>query len=116
VRVPDADVVLAGDLVENGAVPYFGDGFPLDWPTTADGLLALVGERTVVVPGHGDHAGRAFVEASLDGFRAVADAARRVHAGEATLEEAATLVPWPAERVVEPINRAVAQLRGELQT
>src|SRR5215218_608664 len=51
VRVPDADVLCAGDLLENGAVPFFGDGFPMDWPATAEGLLALVGPSTVVVPG-----------------------------------------------------------------
>ena len=30
-----AGVLFAGDLVENGAVPWFGDGYPLDWPETA---------------------------------------------------------------------------------
>ena len=114
VRVADADVVCAGDLLENGATPYFGDGFPMDWPATVEALLALVGPSTVVVPGHGDHAGRAFVESSLDGFRAVAAAARRVHAGEVTLEDAVALVPYPAETALEPLERAVAQLRGEL--
>ena len=29
---PETDVVWAGDLVENGEVPFFGDGYPLDWP------------------------------------------------------------------------------------
>ena len=33
VRVPDADVLLAGDLVEESAPPSYGpDCFPLDWP------------------------------------------------------------------------------------
>jgi glyoxylase-like metal-dependent hydrolase (beta-lactamase superfamily II) len=113
-RIPDADVLLAGDLLENGATPYFGDGFPMDWPATADALLALVGPATVVVPGHGDHAGRAFVEASIEGFRAVAVVAGRVHAGEVTIEDAVALVPYPAATALEPLRRAVAQLRGEL--
>ena len=113
-RVEDADVLCAGDLLENGAAPFFGDGFPMDWPATAEALLALTGERTVVVPGHGDHDGRAFVESSLVGFRAVADAALRVHAGELTVEEALSLVPYTAEEAAEPVARAVAQLRGEL--
>jgi glyoxylase-like metal-dependent hydrolase (beta-lactamase superfamily II) len=116
VRIPDADVLLAGDLLEKGATPYFGDGFPLDWPATAEALLGLVGERTVVVPGHGDHAGRAFVEASLVELRAVAVAAARVHAGEVTLEDAIKLVPYPAATALEPLQRALAQLRGELAT
>ena len=38
---------------------------------------------TVVVPGHGDHAGRAFVEQSLAEIRAIADLARRVAARRA---------------------------------
>jgi glyoxylase-like metal-dependent hydrolase (beta-lactamase superfamily II) len=113
-RIPDADVLLAGDLLENGATPYFGDGYPMDWPETAEALLALVGPATVVVPGHGDHAGRAFVEESLVGFRAVAAAAQRVHAGEVMLEDAVALVPYPAAGALEPLQRAVAQLRGEL--
>lgn len=113
-RIPDAGVMLAGDLLENGATPYFGDAFPLDWPETVHALLAHVGPSTVVVPGHGDHAGRAFVELSLEGFRAVVAAARRVHAGEVTLEDAVGLVPYPAATALEPIQRAVAQLRGEL--
>ena len=55
VLVPGADVVFAGDLVEGGAVPYFNDGYPLDWPATAEALAGLV--TGTIVPGHGDHAG-----------------------------------------------------------
>ena len=113
-HVDDADVLCAGDLVENGATPYFGDGYPMDWPATTEALLALVGPSTVVVPGHGDHAGLAFVESQLAGFRAVADAARRVHAGEATVDDLLALVPYPAAEARAPVERAVAQLRGEL--
>ena len=42
VLVPDVGVMFAGDLVENGAPPYFGDGYPLDWPETASRVLELV--------------------------------------------------------------------------
>ena len=31
-RFPGTDVVFAGDLLENGNVPFFGDAYPLDWP------------------------------------------------------------------------------------
>lgn len=112
--VPDANVLCAGDLLENGATPYFGDGYPLDWPATAEALLGLVDERTVVVPGHGDHAGRAFVVSSLDAFRGVASLSRRVHAGELTLEAAIRAAPYPSTSAREPMERAVSQLRGEL--
>ncbi len=114
VAIPDADVLCAGDLVENGATPFFGDGFPMDWPATAEGLLALTGPATVVVPGHGDPAGRAFVEGQLAGFRAIVGLATRLYAGELDLEAAIRQAPYPAVAAREPIERAVAQLRGEL--
>ncbi|SFS94205.1 MBL fold metallo-hydrolase [Saccharopolyspora flava] len=50
-HVPDAAVVFAGDLVEQGAPPDFEDAHPLHWPSTVDSLLAL--NPTTVVPGHG---------------------------------------------------------------
>jgi glyoxylase-like metal-dependent hydrolase (beta-lactamase superfamily II) len=114
VRIPDADVLCAGDLVENGAPPYFGDGYPMDWPATVEALSDLVGERTVVVPGHGDHAGRAFVERSLAEIRAIADLALMVQRGEASLDDAIAEAPYPAAAAREPLERALAQLRGEL--
>ncbi len=58
VRVPDADAMLAGDLVEESAArdatPGLGpDCFPLDWPLTLDLALGLLTPASVVVPGHG---------------------------------------------------------------
>ena len=114
ISIPDADVLCAGDLVENGAPPSFGDGFPMDWSATAEGLLAMTGPGTVVVPGHGDPAGRAFVEEQLAGFRAIATLATRVHAGGLDLEAAIGAAPYPAVAAREPLERAIAQLRGEL--
>jgi len=113
-RVPDADVLCVGDLLENGATPYFGDGYPLDWPATAEAVLGLTGARTVVVPGHGEHAGRAFVVTQVAAFRAVAELARRIEAGELDLEAAVAAAPYPARAAREPLERALAQLRGEL--
>lgn len=112
--VPDADVLCAGDLLENDAPPSFGDAYPLDWPATVESLLGLVGARTVVVPGHGSHAGRAFVESSLAGFRSIADLSRQVHRGDLSLEGALGAAPYPVAAAREPLERALAQLRGEL--
>ncbi len=42
--VPDAAVLFAGDLLENGAPPSFGDAYPLAWPETGARLLDLVDE------------------------------------------------------------------------
>ena len=43
VRIGDADVVLAGDLVEESADPSYGaDCYPLEWPGALDFVLGLV--------------------------------------------------------------------------
>jgi glyoxylase-like metal-dependent hydrolase (beta-lactamase superfamily II) len=114
VSIPEADVLCVGDLLENGAPPWFGDGYPMDWPATTERILALTGEGTVVSPGHGDHGGRAFVTTSLAQFRAIASLASRVHAGDLDIEVAIAEAPFPAAAAQEPIERALAQLRGEL--
>jgi glyoxylase-like metal-dependent hydrolase (beta-lactamase superfamily II) len=115
VGVPDASVLFAGDLIENGAVPFFGDGYPLDWPETAHRVAELV--VGVVVPGHGDHAGRAFAEEQAASISGLAQLARRVHRGELSLEDALDQTPFPAfppKDVRRPLLRALAQLRGDL--
>jgi glyoxylase-like metal-dependent hydrolase (beta-lactamase superfamily II) len=115
VGVSDAGVLFAGDLIENGAVPSFGDAYPLDWPETASRLAELaVG---VVVPGHGDHAGRPFVEQQAAAIARLSLLARSVFSGELTLDDAVAQTPfldYPPEDVRRPLKRALAQLRGEL--
>src|ERR671916_407619 len=62
VVVPDADVVFAGDLIESAGPPSFGpDSVPDEWAGTLDGLVGLMTERSVAVPGHGDPGDRQFV-------------------------------------------------------
>jgi glyoxylase-like metal-dependent hydrolase (beta-lactamase superfamily II) len=115
VSVRDAGVVFAGDLLENGAVPFYSDGYPLDWPETASRLAELV--TNVVVPGHGDHAGTRFAEEQAGAIFALADLARRIHGGDLSIDEALLQTPFPAypgEDVRRPLERALAQLRGEL--
>ncbi len=116
--VPGTDVVWAGDLLEGGAVPFFGDGYPLDWPLTAQALAEMVDpDRGVVVPGHGDHAGRAFADAGAASLARVADLGRRVGAGEMTLDEAVAQHPFPdfpPDDGRRAIQRAAAQARGDL--
>jgi glyoxylase-like metal-dependent hydrolase (beta-lactamase superfamily II) len=114
ISVPDAEVVFAGDLIEGGSVPFFNDAYPLDWPTTAQALAELV--TGIVVPGHGDHAGRGFAIEQATAIGAIADLARRVEAGDLGLEDAIALTPFsdfPPEDIRSPIKRALAQLRGE---
>lgn len=112
IEVPDAAVLFAGDLLEAGATPYFGDGYPLDWPETASRLLELV--RGPVVPGHGAVGDRAFVEDQLTAFHAIARLGREVHERRMTLEDAIAASPFDPETSIEPLERCLAQLRGEL--
>jgi glyoxylase-like metal-dependent hydrolase (beta-lactamase superfamily II) len=115
VALPDSGVLFAGDLLENGAPPYFGDAFPLDWPDAVERMLALVDGRTRVVPGHGDPAGRTFVEDSLASFREVADLARRAHADGLGVDDVLPEAPWDGDPLIrQALDRGLAQLRGDL--
>jgi glyoxylase-like metal-dependent hydrolase (beta-lactamase superfamily II) len=83
VHVPDAGVVFAGDIVEEGAPPSFEDAFPLDWPAALERMLAL--DWDVAVPGHGDVVDRAFVERQR---RQIAELAARARSGFSAGREA----------------------------
>ncbi|TNC24326.1 MBL fold metallo-hydrolase [Amycolatopsis alkalitolerans] len=68
VDVPDAQVLFAGDLVEQGAPPSIGpDSHVEDWPHALDGLLAR--DPATVVPGHGEPVDAAFVRRQRDELR-----------------------------------------------
>ncbi|GAA3438777.1 MBL fold metallo-hydrolase [Kutzneria kofuensis] len=107
-RVPDADVVFAGDLVENGAPPAFEGSFPASWPTALAGLLDLTGPDTVVVPGHGEPVDAAFVAAQRAEIAAVVELTRALTAGSVTLEDVFRDSPFPAEAT----RRAIGRLTG----
>jgi glyoxylase-like metal-dependent hydrolase (beta-lactamase superfamily II) len=112
VLVPDADVLFAGDLVEAGAPPYFGDAYPIDWPATVERLVELV--TGAAVPGHGDVGDRAFIVRSMIELRTIAALATLVHQGSLELDAAVLRTGYPADAAREPLVRAIAQLRGEL--
>jgi len=118
VEIPETDVVFAGDLLENGNVPFFGDAYPLDWPATTAALAVRVRKGSgVVVPGHGDHGDRAFADAQAASFEALVDAAKRVEAGELPIDDAIATHPFPGyppEDARRAFERALQQLRGEL--
>jgi glyoxylase-like metal-dependent hydrolase (beta-lactamase superfamily II) len=113
--IPDAEVVFAGDTIEGGNVPFFNDGYPLEWPATVAALAELV--TGAVVPGHGDVAGRGFVEDQAAAIKALVQLGRRVQAGELSLDDALALTPFPefpVEDIRAPMNRTLLQLRGDL--
>ena len=113
VRVPDADVLLAGDLVEESAPPSIGsDSWPMDWPQTLDLVLALTTPATVVVPGHGGIVDRRFVEDQCDDLRAVAETIRELAGRGVPEAEALASAEWPfpVEALHHAIGRGYAQL------
>jgi glyoxylase-like metal-dependent hydrolase (beta-lactamase superfamily II) len=106
VVVPDAGVVFAGDLVEEGAPPQFGDAFPLEWPATLDRLVAL-GPPTVV-PGPGDVVDHGFVRSQRAELAAMAALCRRVAAGELPAAEAVQRAPFPEAFAQTALERTAA--------
>jgi glyoxylase-like metal-dependent hydrolase (beta-lactamase superfamily II) len=113
VRVPDADVVLAGDLVEEGAPPSYGeDCHPLDWPGTLDVVLNLVQRDTVVVPGHGAVVDRDFVEQQRQDVAIIAQTIRDLAAAGVPTERALDAADWPFPRagLAAAVARGYAQL------
>ena len=112
VRVDDADVLFAGDLVEEGASPSFGDSFPLEWPATIERLLPLA--TGAVVPGHGAIGDRAFVADQLAAFRRLVELSHAIDDGSLDIEAAIAASPFGPETPPTAFERALAQLRGEL--
>jgi glyoxylase-like metal-dependent hydrolase (beta-lactamase superfamily II) len=109
IRVPDADVVLAGDLVEESAPPAYGvDCHPLDWPGTLDVVINLVRSDTVVVPGHGAVVDRNFVEQQRQDIAITAQTIRDLAGAGVPAERALAKGTWPFPR--EVLSNAV--LRG----
>jgi glyoxylase-like metal-dependent hydrolase (beta-lactamase superfamily II) len=110
---PRSGVLFAGDLLENGAPPYFGDGYPIDWPDTVERILPFV--TGAVVPGHGDVADRSFVETQLADLRAIVALARTAVTEGIAVSDLLPLAPWEGRsNVREGLERAITQLEGRL--
>ncbi len=117
VRIPDADVVLAGDLVEEsaerGSVPGFGqDCYPMDWPLSLDVVLALTGPSSRIVPGHGAVVDRDFVEEQRTAIGVVAETIRDLASRGVPLAQALEVGEWPYPRdeLANAVRRGYDQL------
>jgi glyoxylase-like metal-dependent hydrolase (beta-lactamase superfamily II) len=117
VRVPDADVLYAGDLVEESAarhgVPSFGDDcYPLEWPATLDLVTSMLGDRSVVVPGHGEPVGQEFVMDQRGAIGTVAETVRDLSGRGVRPEDMAEAADWPypVEELRHAFFRGFAQL------
>jgi len=117
VRVGDADVLFAGDLVEESAVrngvPGFGeDCYPMEWPASLDLVVGMLGERTVVVPGHGNPVDRDYVSEQRASIGVVAETIRDLASRGVPVSEAldATEWPYPEEELVHAVTRGYQHL------
>ena len=99
VRVPDADVLLTGDLVEESGPPAYGpDSFPMEWPLALDVTLQLCTPSTVVVPGHGAPVDREFVTDQRADIGVVAETIRDLAGRGVPLDQALSVGEWPIDR------------------
>lgn len=117
VRVGDADVMFAGDLVEESAlrngVPGFGpDCFPMEWPASLDLVVGMLGVDTVVVPGHGNPVGRDFVQEQRAAIGVVAETVRDLASRGVPVAEALEAAEWPypREELVHAVRRGYEHL------
>jgi glyoxylase-like metal-dependent hydrolase (beta-lactamase superfamily II) len=114
VVVPDAAVVLGGDLIEESARPWIGlDSWPLEWHASLDVMLSLVAPVTTVVPGHGVPVDRGFVEGQRDELAVIAETVRRLAGDGVPLDQAVAAGDWPWEsddRIANACRRGYEQL------
>ena len=113
VRVPDADVVLAGDLVEESGPPGFGhDSYPLDWPLSLGNVLGLLTPGSVVVPGHGAPVDLGFVERQRKEIDILAETIRDLAGRGVPVEQALDAADWPFPKqgLATAVARGYAQL------
>lgn len=103
IHVPDAHLVFAGDLLEQGAPPAFGDAFPDAWPEALDRVIAL--KPTTLVPGHGDPVTADFASIQREEIAQIAELCRLFQEGRITTEQAIERSPYPAEFTSEALSR-----------
>jgi glyoxylase-like metal-dependent hydrolase (beta-lactamase superfamily II) len=115
VHVPDADVIVAGDLVEEGSPPSFGDAYPLEWPEALAELLRHTTAATVVVPGHGAPVGPNFVKGQHEELAALDWLIRDGHLDGASVATVAAKAPFGPDAARVAVRRGYAELSGRAQ-
>ena len=107
VRIPDADVLVAGDLVEESDPPVIGaDCLPMEWPPTLDLVISLMSDATVVVPGHGALVDTDFVREQRSELGVVAETIRDLAGRGVPVSQALATGewPWPRESLAHAVR------------
>jgi glyoxylase-like metal-dependent hydrolase (beta-lactamase superfamily II) len=113
VVVPDADLVVVGDLVESAAPPSLGpDSFLHEWPVTLDSVIGLMTGATRAVPGHGDPVDRPYVYEQRGRLAGIATELRRLAESGVAADDVAAQGSWayPLETFAPGLGVAYAQL------
>ncbi|HEX9856476.1 MAG TPA: MBL fold metallo-hydrolase [Acidimicrobiia bacterium] len=109
ITLSDDPLLWAGDLLEQGAPPSFGDAYPIAWPSTVDRVI----ERStgVIVPGHGDVMGPAAVRTQHGELEAIAAMAVDAWGSGTPLDSIDVgKGPYPADVMCLALHRAYAEL------
>jgi glyoxylase-like metal-dependent hydrolase (beta-lactamase superfamily II) len=108
VRLADADVLVAGDLVSGVTTPAYGpDCFPLEWPSALDFVVGLLTPESVVVPGHGSVIDQAAVRTQGSDVGTVAETVFDLASRGVPVDEALRQADWPfpPEDLLEAVRR-----------
>ncbi len=112
-NIPDAQVLIAGDLVEESAPPSYGeDSWPLEWPLALDMVLGLSTSETTIVPGHGQPVDREFAEQQRGDIGIVAETIRDLAGRGVPASLALDQATWPFPK--EGLRTAVQRAYGHL--
>ncbi|MCL1840494.1 MAG: MBL fold metallo-hydrolase [Propionibacteriaceae bacterium] len=119
VRVPDADLIFMGDLIEQSDDPDFGPDCTISrWPDVIDEVIAQAGPATMLVPGHGLPVDAGFAGAQADAIRALYSRVRALWTSGVCLSDALNSlavpaeVPWPFG--LTPVHKALVVIYAEL--
>ncbi|MFB9659440.1 MBL fold metallo-hydrolase [Glycomyces mayteni] len=103
VEVPDAGVLFAGDLLEQGAPPSYSAAFPIEWPQAVEHLLGW--RPPIVVPGHGEPGDYWWARAQARDLAEVARLCAEAAQGFITEDEAAEHSPFGPEAMRTALAR-----------
>jgi glyoxylase-like metal-dependent hydrolase (beta-lactamase superfamily II) len=109
VTLSDDPLLWAGDLLEEGNPPWFGDAYPMSWPATVSRMLDRAAGN--VVPGHGAVMQPADVAQQHEELGTVAAMAAAGHA-EGLAIDAVPLgdAPYPEDTMRLALGRAYLEL------